>query len=192
LEHLLLGTCSAALALPVQLVYFKAFKRHQGAICKWEISSYYKTKYFVVEKSLDGIYWEDVGKIPLENKESSSNTYSISDDSPFSGISYYKLSEVDINDNITPYSISMLEMESSNNLKIYPNPSHGELNIEVTAESEASTFELSDVHGKLRYKIQLSSGVHTLEKIVIESGIYIARLKTNRTFTTQKIVVTTE
>lgn len=54
-------------------------------------------QYFVIESSIDTENWNEVGVLSAAVNSSSTMSYSIINTNPFSGISYYRLKQVDFN-----------------------------------------------------------------------------------------------
>jgi hypothetical protein len=57
----------------------------------WATKSVERIDYFAIERSLDGWHWSDLDSICDLWKSDASHNYSLTDDSPFLGTSYYRL-----------------------------------------------------------------------------------------------------
>lgn len=93
-------TIGPVLQLPVELVDFKGKQITEGNNISWSTMSETNNNYFVVEKSSDAINFETLG---IEIGEGNSNklvNYSLIDTHPYD-LTYYRLKQVDYNDNST-------------------------------------------------------------------------------------------
>ncbi len=63
----------------------------------------------------------------------------------------------------------------SSEIKIFPNPTHGKLTIEV--QNEQAKFELYDLNGKLLISKELNSKVTNLDLQNIAKGLYLVKIK---------------
>lgn len=111
-------------ALPIGLLSFNADKTNdeRKVVVTWVTSSEQDNDYFTIEKSKDGGTWEEVEKVASYGNSTTRQEYHIIDNEPFSGTSYYRLTQTDFNGEakvFTPVSVTNEELEE---IKIYPNP----------------------------------------------------------------------
>lgn len=96
-----IGTVSSSSSpLPIELVSFDAQYVNKQVEINWETASEINNDYFKVEKSQNAIDYVEVGIYDIEENEANSNTsklYVLADASPYSGLSYYRLLQVDLN-----------------------------------------------------------------------------------------------
>ena len=91
-----LGICG--IVLPVELLSFEVETINNDEVTlNWETASERENDYFIVESSKDGNYWQTIEEVKASGTTTSSQKYSIKDKSPFTGKSYYRLSQVDFN-----------------------------------------------------------------------------------------------
>ncbi len=86
--------------LPVELISFSAEYSNKQVNIKWETASEINNDYFVVEKSINGIDYVEVDKYDIAENDANSNvpkSYMVIDANPYTGISYYRLKQVDLN-----------------------------------------------------------------------------------------------
>jgi hypothetical protein len=100
-----------ASALPVTLMSFTA-KLESGRVdLKWATASESNNAFFEIQRSSDGKNWTSMAKVAGHVNSRSINTYSASDNSPLAGMSYYRLSQTDLND-----AVETFPMISINNI----------------------------------------------------------------------------
>ncbi len=184
------ATCAGVIALPIQLVFFKATPTSEGVKLIWGINKSWDSDYFVIERSKNGIDWEEVGTMPSVPNTNQYSEFSLYDKKPYSGLSYYRLSEVDVAGQKTIYAHAFVEIENTfKGFSMYPNPSNGELNVNIFGEGNSYDFVLYDITGRKIHQSTLSQGLNVLSYLTSESGVYVAKLKWGTEVFTQKLVI---
>lgn len=155
------GTICGVTALPIELLCFNVNKNENGQLLHWETSSEKNNKLFEIEKSTNSIFFEKIGEhnskaYPIGNS-SSLLAYDFWDKEKINGYCYYRLKQVDFNDEFNYSQIVSVLVNSLKNVSfvIYPNPNHSEFFIEFRGISENETFQvqLIDNIGKLVYQL---------------------------------------
>ena len=138
--------------LPVELVSFTGF--NQGVINKlnWVTASEENTLKFEIQKSIVTGVWTTIGETPAAGNSSQQINYDFSDNNPVIGNNYYRLKIID-NDGTFSYSniinIPINEAVINGIVNVYPNPTNGNLNVEIQSTSSYDTKILVyDVIGK--------------------------------------------
>ncbi len=125
------GPCGSFAYLPVELLTFYATCENNSSQLTWTTASERNNDYFLIEKGdLNGDF-KIVEKIKGSGNSSDSKHYNFSDLYAFSGISYYRLSQVDFNGksellSTVPFENNCLEREKST---CYYNPTLNEITI---------------------------------------------------------------
>lgn len=94
-------------ALPIELLYFKANLSGNIVWLEWKTKSEQNNDYFYVQRSNDGVTWENVAWIDGAGNSNVELTYYTEDRTPFLGVSYYRLQQVDFDGN---FSYSQVEV----------------------------------------------------------------------------------
>lgn len=165
--------------LPVQFSAFTGELIVDKVLLNWQTATEKDNDYFTVEKSKDGIEWEVVGNIKGNGTTSTKHEYSIIDERPFLGISYYRLSQTDFDgkkvNNLKIISINY--SNSTNDLFVYPNPSTG--NIQIMSQLPIDKIELFNVEGQAIFQSlisEISEDNKCVEIKSLSSGIYILQI----------------
>jgi type IX secretion system substrate protein len=125
--------------------------------------------------------WNGNSGMPLEYEKLDTNN--------FTGHTYYRLKQTDIDGKFIYSVIRMVGGETQKQivLKAWPIPSAGDLNILVQGINKNETVELFDAGGKLIQRISVTD--NNPEKInKLSAGVYILRLSTD-TNISQRIIV---
>ena len=134
------------------MVSFTGF--NQGVINKlnWVTASEENTLKFEIQKSIVTGVWTTIGETPAAGNSSQQINYDFSDNNPVIGNNYYRLKIID-NDGTFSYSniinIPINEAVINGIVNVYPNPTNGNLNVEIQSTSSYDTKILVyDVIGK--------------------------------------------
>ena len=114
-------------ALPVNLVSFTASMIDNVYVnLDWITESEINNDFYTIEKSLNGEFFEVVGIVDGAGNSTTANSYSLADQKPYKGTSYYRLAQTDY-DGTTIYSkLAAVTLESSfGGLTVFPNPVKG-------------------------------------------------------------------
>ena len=174
--------------LPIELIKFKITNINNTSIkIEWATMSEINNDYFTIERSLHGINWEITDRINGAGNSSSLLTYSSLDNSPYNGLSYYRLKQTDFNGTYSYSAIKSISIQhSSKAIKIYPNPTNSKITI-TGDRTELTHIEIYNILG-MNVTMQTSLQANSEEKIIIDlshltNGIYYIKTKT----TTHKI-----
>jgi len=117
--------------LPIELLYFNTFKDEQNVKLEWATASEFNNNFFIIEKSKDAISWEKFDEINGAGNSNMPTYYYTEDLEPYNNISYYRLSQVDIDGTIKKLETRSVDFSQNNenDFIIYPNPTSNYLNI---------------------------------------------------------------
>ena len=82
--------------LPVELLDFAVSKESDGNLITWETASEFQSDYFNIDKSFNGVDWNDVTTIFAAGFSTSLQEYSFFDRDIREGYIYYRLEQTDI------------------------------------------------------------------------------------------------
>jgi hypothetical protein len=181
---------------PIALLSFSA-KAERGVVnILWATASEINNDYFVVEKSNDGVNFNEIKKVKGAGNSSLNQSYSIIDNKPFIGTSYYRLKQIDFNGKYSYSHIETVLMKNSNEeFILYPNPVVDKftMRLEDNIDDEILVV-VSDVFGKEQFsKIIMTSATDNTIAVDLERklppGIYTVVATNNDKVFKKKIVV---
>ena len=112
--------------MPIELISFLAQASELKVILTWATGSETNNDYFTIEKTKDGINFEQLAIVEGAGNSTSLNNYSLTDNNPFEGNSYYRLKQTDFDGNYSFSSIINVNMDiSGTSFNVFPNPSDG-------------------------------------------------------------------
>jgi hypothetical protein len=124
--------------LPVELLSFDATAMDKTVHLDWQTASEMNNDYFTVERSEKGLEWEYVSTIKGAGNSIEINTYHAIDENPYSGLSYYRLKQTDLDGQFSYAPIRAVYLETDQQtVRIYPNPSAAQ----ITVEGHANELE---------------------------------------------------
>lgn len=92
------GTATlSCVPLPVELYYFKCDSKDSKIELYWSTLSETNNDYFIIQRSIDGINWENIATINGAGNSNYQLYYEYADKYPEIGYNYYRLVQVDIN-----------------------------------------------------------------------------------------------
>lgn len=123
--------------LPVSLISFTAVKNSHHIDVKWSTASEMNNDYFVVEKSNDGVTFDDMIQVDGAGNSNSVLNYSAVDEVPFTGNNFYRLRQVDFDGKATLSRIINVAMSNElTPVTFYPNPVKDIISIEYPTYSQ--------------------------------------------------------
>jgi hypothetical protein len=112
--------------LPITLLDFSAKQIDRRVALDWSTASEINNDYFEVEKSIDGVSFNAIGKVNGAINSTETRTYNFSDFELKKGRSFYRLKQIDLDKKFT-YSpivtVMVGEITTTNiSFNVYPNP----------------------------------------------------------------------
>ena len=181
-------------ALPIKLSYFKVKLKHNIVELKWATTMEENFQKFVVQRSADGISFENIGELPGKgfNIYDIVTKYDFVDELPMVGLNYYRLKAVDLNDSFEYFQVEMVHFKGEKHLSVYPNPSTGEsiaFNFNVSPQ-ETDRVILTDPLGA---EIFNASATSVKDRIFfrdkLRPGIYVLRYLSEDFEQTSRVIV---
>lgn len=194
---------SSSSPLPVELLSFNAILNSDKMVdLVWETASELNNDYFTMERSSDGITFENIGNVDGAGNSTIKISYAGLDPKPFSGISYYRLKQTDFDGAFTYSQVVTVNLSSETpgaiSMTVYPNPTTDQVNIQVNDGnlSMQSTVEIYNGLGQVVFS-SLLANMATFNNSVFQvktenfpAGIYILRLmNANEIIASQKLII---
>ena len=170
--------------LPLELLEFKGTLVNNNAYLQWKTEHEANTSVFIVERSLDGNSYYQVGTLLAANRPGI-NQYSFTDPDIVAlavPVVYYRLRQVDLDGNYKYSGIVPISVENKKlAVQLYPNPVSNQINVTITSyQSQKLQWRLIDNAGRLVKggHYTLSQGVNVIAEDVsfVSSGLYYLQL----------------
>ncbi|SDH13472.1 Por secretion system C-terminal sorting domain-containing protein [Dyadobacter soli] len=177
-------------ALPVDLISFTAKTENEKVRVEWLTASEKNNSHFIVERSYNGKLFEEIGRVEGKGTTETETSYLFYDSKPLTGVSYYRLKQVDYSkvvdgktvDGKSSYStIVPVRREESKFFVVSPNPiaDAGEFKVDVPVKIKS--WNLVNVAGQTVLKnqtgnklnlSQLTAGDYVLEVYTENGDVY--------------------
>lgn len=175
------------LKLPTILDYFDIEIENDKTFAYWETSSERNSSHFIVEKSHDGKFFTELGKVMADGKSSSENPYEFKDDTfEKDKDTYYRLRLVlqDGEEYVWCRHLlaNQLDKEEYGIEKVYPNPTNYFLNLNFQAEeSDKIDIKLHHTENEAIWDIipKIESNKAVFDVHHYPAGNYILKVKIN-------------
>jgi len=171
-------TSVGAVNLPIKLIEFKGKNIGNSNLVEWKTASEINNDYFIIERSRNGFEWDEHSRQKGKINSNELNFYSVLDENPFNGITYYRLKQVDFNGEFS-YS-EIIKIKSFNDLEVmvYPNPTNGNIQIEFDDVFDQATITIRNVFGQTVSVNEYVDLKNVNTKINGENGLYFIEVKT--------------
>ncbi len=190
-------SCIGCSALPVELLDFNGTAEPSFNLISWITASESNNREFVVEKSDDGLSWQEIARQDGAGNSNSLKHYRFEDHEPFV-LTYYRLTQIDYDGTSEQFNPIVLSREAiladaGERFALFPNPAGGFLNIQLLGEEtslQQNRFFLIDAMGREVLSRQLiGSDKHLIDISSLTPGIYTACLQDAKRINYSKLVV---
>jgi len=187
------GSLSAGLnPLPIELIEFTANLKNEIVNLTWETNTEINNDFFTVERSADGVNFEEHSIVKGAGNSANVLQYKTTDLTPLAGTSYYRLKQTDFDGKSSYSSIEMVTNEDLNaDFNLFPNPNKGDLiNISLKGLENILEVTISDVNSRAIFSEKTNSNQLAIKPSKrLESGVYIVTIITNNSRLNRKLIV---
>jgi hypothetical protein len=165
------------LLLPVGLLDFSGHQNGTNVILDWSTATEMQSSYFDILRSVDGLYFETIGRTSAAGYSDGIREYTFEDTNPYHQTCYYQLKQVDLNGaEELSYSIAVGFQNQASSFQIYPNPLYlddqdNPLFLNGLNIRQVSNVYILTASGKMIFSTPVVSD-HEIEIFEIDSGIF--------------------
>ncbi len=181
--------------LPISLINFTAECQSDGIHLNWSTATELNNHYFELQRSEDGMSYNTIATIQGHGTSLTQNNYFYKDGVQSNEINYYRLKQVDYDNQFTYYNfIKSVEnncQEKNDEIDIFPNPANDQLYIKSNNDSNFDIEILNDC-GQLvsSYVInEKNQNVAFINTSNLANGIYAFRIVTKSKVIVKKIII---
>lgn len=177
--------------LPIELLSFDARPLTDQVVVNWKTAMEVNNDFFTVERSADGVHWETITTVRGAGNSTSPLTYSVADDDPLTGISYYRLTQTDYDGTTSTFKMVAVQIDpKKTGIRIYPNPAVNEFVVEGQDVKSNDITIFSSLWGEVALlPSQEQSNKVTYDVSALPNGIYYLKVTTDGKAQTQRLVV---
>jgi len=167
--------------LPIELTRFDATVVNKKTRLAWTTATEIDNDFFVIERSSNGIDFEDIGTIDGAGNSFSELNYVFVDERPLTGRNYYRLRQVDFNQAFSHSRIVSVDQTGQiREIIAYPNPVAGTtFTVSLTGfvPNERTLLRLSDLTGRVITRSEIQTDAAGTADVEIERpaspGLYL-------------------
>jgi hypothetical protein len=179
--------------LPVTFVGFTANIKAEKVHLEWITTEERNNLYFKVERSQDAKDFEVIGRVDAKAQNSAINHYEFWDNIPFKGVSYYRITQVDIDNKQTSTRIESVWNSPETAADVFPNPARTATNIKIQSEqADRVTIQIADIKGKLLLTKIIDKPIGELRQEIdlkqFPAGVYLVQVRATHYFKIFKVV----
>ena len=179
-------------SLPVTLVSFSANVTGDRKVkLTWSTAEEINASHFYAERSADAREFEVVGKVSASGTTKLHKDYSLIDEIPLSGTSYYRLRQIDLDGKEFVYRVIAVHLDAAFGQLIFPNPTDKDM-IQMTFKGALPGIKLTDLNGRSIPVTLSQTATSTLvikPKSPLAPGLYILTAEDGGKQVRHKVVI---
>jgi hypothetical protein len=178
-------------ALPVTWLSFNAEKDNNSVSVSWSTGLEINNSHFVIERSVDGDTWNEIGQISGKGDFNGVSDYNFNDYYPSEGVNYYRVKQVDY-DGMVSYSLVKSVVFMTNVLassSVYPNPANEFVTIDIPFNNADVNYSIIDLSGNIVDQGVVSSDKNILNVQHLNKGVYMIFLSNFAVNQTHRLIV---
>lgn len=178
---------ASSVPLPIELKEFNAVCKNDIVFINWSTISETNNDFFTLEKSHDGINYNEIAQIDGNGTSTQTNTYFYQDEKSQSEV-YYRLKQTDFNgavESFTPVTINCSLNE--NLISIQPNPNGGQFTLHGLKEN--NLIIISDLLGKVIYQAKATTEKMEVQLNEFSFGMYNVQVIDNDKSFVKKLII---
>ena len=169
--------------LPIELIdYSGNYKNKENAVLlEWQTSTEINNDFFTVERSYDGLVYEVIETVDGAGNSKNTLSYSLKDENPKSGTSYYRLQQTDFDGASSTTGVVAVNVSDKGDIKLFPTATASNVNLEMFMGAPTYTeITVYNAVGVLVFmeKIELGKGMTSfvIPSSDFDAGIYFVRI----------------
>jgi len=190
---------TASSLLPIQLISFTGSVLNDKIIISWQTASERNNSFFTLEKSINGIAFQELCRNTGAINSSLVNSYNCEDPAPIHGQNYYRLKQTDVDGHEQIFDIISVNYTENNELQLFPNPAGEDRIVHLSLTMGGSVNEIS-VYNSLNEMVFQNAGLdlsmgRDLDMYSIQlspqlsAGLYHLKVNTTSNVFTQNLLL---
>lgn len=149
-----------------------AIKKNKYVILNFSVAEQINSSHFEVQHSIDGKIFRSIGRIEGLGTTSKEIAYEYKHDSPVQGINYYRIKQVDFDNNFKYGNMTSIQFKNEG-ISINPNPVVNEIILHPM--DNKSIFSIYNIQGKIMLKGILEDN-NRINVSNFDKGLYIIKI----------------
>ncbi len=183
------------ISLPVELVEFNGELEEKSVRLNWRTASETNNAGFEVQRSSNGIEWDPIGFVDNLSAVVSNgiNNYNHIDPTPFAGMNYYRLKQVDQDETFDYSNVISINYDAPQaEVQVFPNPTNEVFYIDLDNPlGEKVTISVSDNLGREVWGYEDTESNRKLRREVVikKPGVYFMSTRIGSEVFHEKVVI---
>ena len=135
--------------LPVELLTFGADDLGNSVAVHWSTGSEHDASYYEVQRSSDGLLFEHLGQVEAAGNSAVNTDYVLIDEAPLTGLSYYRLAQVDIDGQEAMSDPVAMNRDARAVTGAFPNPAYDMVRWQLPEGSGTVQVSILDALGRI-------------------------------------------
>jgi hypothetical protein len=187
IDDMKLSYCGSGGPMPVTFMNFTAQTKGSGVSLNWSTAQEINNSYFEVQRSADGnTNWEAIANVTGAGNSQTVKNYNAFDQSPLSGINYYRIKQVDYDGNYKfSKTVNVKTGLNKTGVSVLANPFFNELAVNFnSATSQMVSARLIDITGRQvaveKWSVSAGNSRKNFSSISgLQQGMYILSIRNN-------------
>ena len=178
--------------LPIELLSFEAVRNGDNVKLEWVTASESNNSFFTIERTIDGLEYENITMVQGAGNSTSAIHYSAIDPAPYRGLSYYRLKQTDYDGKHSWSSLVPVHYSEEGDLWVTYNSQAQSFDVVLSSEEDSKTsIRIIDAMGKIIYFSDAAhtNDLHSISTSGLPKGIYFVQAITGSTVLTSKILL---
>lgn len=170
---------SGVTPLPVDLLYFDASPINNTQVkLTWATATETHNKHFEIENSKDGVNFSLVTIVKAAGNGTSLvvRNYEYTDLHPYSGTSYYRMKQVDLNGDHKYYPLVGVTLTKKTFTLVYPNPAAQDITVLTSEENTGTSLRIFALTGEEVFGGAFDSNRKTIDVSTLQAGLYFVEV----------------
>jgi hypothetical protein len=162
--------------LPIKLLSFTASAVNGSVRLDWETTSEINNDHFTIQRSRNSTAWENIKDVPGAINSSVNIKYSEYDETPYQGVSYYRLQQTD-QDGKTSFSpIVSVKIGQSAAVNLYPNPVSDQIWITTSGSGRLNVALYNSNGRRVNVPVSTDGNKATINVSMLSAGTYFVHI----------------
>jgi len=171
------GSYNSCLILPVSITAFEYTLLNNSVNLNWQTASEFNTDRFEVERSTDGINFNQIGIVRSAGTSNTPKDYSLLGTNPAT-VNYYRIKQIDIDGKANYSKTLLVKLKGANPLTLQPTIVTNQLRVNIgLQQQEIGHIQVYDISGKVVMNFTGRSGYNEINVSSFSAGSYFIRLQ---------------
>jgi len=168
-------------ATPIELLGFNAKQERETVSLAWATATEVNNDYFVIEHSLDGENFREIGNVDGAGTTTRQVNYTFEHVDAFFGKNYYRLKQIDFDGQFSYSDIEEVSFisQKDDNIRVSPNPFTDEISIQLSQPNETEiVVKILDISGRIIQSSNITRNQAQTRLLLseLDSGMYFLQI----------------